>query len=97
MAAYYTINMYPVQFKVDYPDRPLDRVSTLLRVLYFIPIFMVIAAISGVGFDFQFGKWWAVFFNLGGFVDGDNTDSPIEEIGDVLGGGGLILFPMEPM
>lgn len=39
----------------------------------------------------------AVFFNLGGFVDGDNTDSPIEEIGDVLGGGGLILFPMEPM
>jgi hypothetical protein len=22
---------YPIQFSVDYPDRPLDRVKTLLR------------------------------------------------------------------
>lgn len=68
MAAYYTINMYPVQFKVDYPDRPLDRVSTLLRVLYFIPILVVLAAISGVGIDYRFGGLWAVILNLGGLL-----------------------------
>ena len=68
MAAYYTINMYPVQFKVDYPDRPLDRVSTLLRVLYFIPIFVVLAAISGVGIDFKFGVSWGLLTNLGGLL-----------------------------
>ena len=68
MAAYYTINMYPVQFSVDYPDRPLDRVSTLLRVLYFIPIFVVLAAISGVGIDFKFGLSLGGWLNLGGLL-----------------------------
>ena len=38
---------YPVRLAVDYPDRPLDRLSTLLRLLWVIPIGVVLAAVSG--------------------------------------------------
>ena len=38
---------YPIEFDVDYPDRPLDRVSTLLRAVYAIPILIVLAALGG--------------------------------------------------
>jgi hypothetical protein len=35
---------YPVTFAVDYPDRPLNRVSTGFRVFTVIPIAIVLAA-----------------------------------------------------
>lgn len=38
---------YPVRLAVDYPDRPLDRVTTLLRLLWIIPIGIVLALVSG--------------------------------------------------
>lgn len=38
---------YPVQFSVEYPDRPLNRVTTAFRVLVAIPIIAVIGAVSG--------------------------------------------------
>ena len=38
---------YPVQFSVDYPDRPLDRAKTLVRPLAAIPILLVLGAVSG--------------------------------------------------
>lgn len=38
---------YPVSFDVDYPDRPLDRLSTLLRPIIALPIIAVIALIGG--------------------------------------------------
>ena len=38
---------YPVRFSVDYPDRDLDRTSTLLRIFYAIPILIVIGTVSG--------------------------------------------------
>jgi hypothetical protein len=38
---------YPVTFAVDYPDRPLDRVSTLFRPFAAIPILIVLALIGG--------------------------------------------------
>jgi Domain of unknown function (DUF4389) len=40
---------YPVQFSVDYPDRPLDRITTALRIFTVIPIAIVLAAVSGEG------------------------------------------------
>jgi hypothetical protein len=40
---------YPMQFSVDYPDRPLDRLSTGLRIFYIIPIAIVLAFLSGPG------------------------------------------------
>jgi hypothetical protein len=38
---------YPVEFSVEYPDRDLDKLSTGLRILWVIPIAIVLAAVSG--------------------------------------------------
>jgi hypothetical protein len=38
---------YPVQFAVDYPDRVLNRVTTAFRILWVIPIAIVLAVVSG--------------------------------------------------
>jgi hypothetical protein len=38
---------HPVQFSVDYPDRPLNRVSTAFRVFAVIPIAIVAGSIGG--------------------------------------------------
>jgi hypothetical protein len=40
---------YPVQFSVDYPDRPLNRLTTAFRIFTAIPILIVLAAIGGAG------------------------------------------------
>jgi hypothetical protein len=38
---------YPVQFSVDYPDRPLSRLSTAFRIFLVIPIAIVLSTVSG--------------------------------------------------
>lgn len=38
---------YPVSFSVDYPDRALNRTTTAFRAVVAIPIFVVLAAVSG--------------------------------------------------
>jgi hypothetical protein len=40
---------YPVRFTVDYPDRPLDRLTTGLRIFTVIPILIVLGTVSGGG------------------------------------------------
>jgi hypothetical protein len=40
---------YPVQFSVDYPDRELSRLSTAFRIIWIIPIALVLAFVSGGG------------------------------------------------
>lgn len=46
--------MYPVQFSIDYPDRPLDRVTTFFRLIVSIPILIVLGSVAG-------GSWeWSV-------------------------------------
>jgi hypothetical protein len=45
------VNNYPVQFDVDYPSRPLDRVTTAFRFLIAIPIIVVLTMLSGSAFD----------------------------------------------
>jgi hypothetical protein len=42
-----TDGTYPVQFSVDYPERPLNRVTTLLRIFAAVPILIVLGAVSG--------------------------------------------------
>ena len=39
--------IYPLQFSVDYPDRPLNRLSTFFRIFTVIPIAIVLATLSG--------------------------------------------------
>src|SRR3989475_4298623 len=38
---------YPVQFSVDYPDRPLNRLTTAFRIIVAIPILIVLGSVSG--------------------------------------------------
>ena len=40
---------YPVRFTVDYPDRPLDRLTTGFRIFVVIPILIVLGTVSGGG------------------------------------------------
>ncbi len=42
-----TMPVYPVGLTVDYPDRDLDRLSTFLRILYAIPILIILGMIAG--------------------------------------------------
>ena len=53
---------YEAQLTVEYPDRDMNRLSTALRLLYLIPIGVVLALLDGSSFDtgfadngFQFG------------------------------------------
>jgi hypothetical protein len=39
--------IYPVQFSVDYPDRPLDRLTTFFRLFVAIPILIVLGSVAG--------------------------------------------------
>lgn len=53
---------YPLTYTVDYPDRPLDRLSTGLRFLWIIPIAAIAALLtsgtaSGEGTDYSWS--WA--------------------------------------
>jgi hypothetical protein len=38
---------YPVRFSVDFPDRPLNRVTSAFRIFVAVPIFVVLTAVSG--------------------------------------------------
>jgi len=38
---------YPVQLSVDYPDRPLSRLTTFFRCITAIPIWIVMSAVGG--------------------------------------------------
>ncbi len=62
---------YPMQFSVDYPDRPLNRLTTGFRVLTAIPIAVVLYAIVAGGssvlffpvlllivFRRKYPRWW---------------------------------------
>ncbi len=38
---------YPVQVSVDYPDRPLDKLTTFFRIFIAIPIVIVLGVVAG--------------------------------------------------
>ena len=38
---------YPIEFSVEYPDRPLNRSTTAFRLIVAIPIVIVAASIGG--------------------------------------------------
>ena len=42
-----TSSVYPVHLSVDYPDRPLDRLTTLFRIFTVIPIAIILALLTG--------------------------------------------------
>jgi hypothetical protein len=48
---------YPVQFSVEYPDRELNRLSTAFRIIFAIPIVILLAAVSGGWGGWGTGDW----------------------------------------
>jgi hypothetical protein len=42
-----TADAYAVRFAIEYPERPLNRLTTFFRVFVAIPIFIVVVAVSG--------------------------------------------------
>ena len=68
---------YAARLTIDYPDRDLNRVSTLLRIFYVIPIAIVLALLGGHGaiaggilvlpvllmivFRQKYPRWWFNF------------------------------------
>src|SRR5215208_5735700 len=47
MATLAAASDYPAALDVDYPDRPLNRLTTLFRAFTIIPIAMVLSTVSG--------------------------------------------------
>jgi hypothetical protein len=55
-----TQSMHPVQFSVDYPDRPLNRLTSAFRIFVAIPIFVVLGAVAGGDMTSSHGSHTAV-------------------------------------
>ena len=54
---------HPVRFSVEYPDRPLDRLSSAFRIFTVIPIAIVLGSIMGYQGNYNAGAesgTWAV-------------------------------------
>jgi small-conductance mechanosensitive channel len=54
---------YPVQFGVEYPDRPLNRLTTAFRIFTVIPILIVLLALGQ-----EWTTWGARDYAVGGSV-----------------------------
>ena len=59
-----TLTAYPMRLSVDYPDRPLNRLTTFFRIFMIIPIFIILALLvggdsqgsgAGGGWSWQYG------------------------------------------
>ncbi len=54
---------YPMNLSIDYPDRNLDKLSTFFRILWAIPIWIVLALLVCTAVAWEEDTWWG-----GGFV-----------------------------
>ncbi|MBI4219051.1 MAG: DUF4389 domain-containing protein [Chloroflexi bacterium] len=46
---------YALRLSIDYPDRPLNRLTTFLRIIWIIPIAVVAAAVGGGYWNWDWG------------------------------------------
>ena len=71
-------NVYPVQLTIDYPDRPLNRLTSALRIFTVIPIMIVLAALDSSSYSWD-SDW-------GGSGESSSTTAA--------GGIGLLVLPV---
>ena len=71
-------NAYPVQLTIDYPDRPLSRLSSAFRIFTVIPILIVLAALDSSNYSWD-SNW------------GDTGSSSTQTM---TGGVGLLVVPV---
>jgi hypothetical protein len=57
---------YPVQLDVEYPERPLNRLTTALRIFTIIPIAIVLASVSGETWGWSSGSSQTAVAGAGG-------------------------------
>jgi len=50
------LTSYPVSLTVDYPDRPLNRLTTFFRIFVAIPILIVMGAVAGGAWQWGSGS-----------------------------------------
>jgi hypothetical protein len=62
--------MYSVRFSVDYPERPLDRLTTLLRIFVAIPHYIVLVFLDIAALVVVIVAWFAILFT-GRYPQGD--------------------------
>jgi hypothetical protein len=63
-------SQYPVRLSIDYPDRGLNRATTFFRIIVAIPIFIVLASVSGWGWSagWDRGNDYVVFAGAAGGI-----------------------------
>jgi hypothetical protein len=59
---------YPLTYSIDYPDRPLNRLSTFFRIFAVIPIAIVLDTVSGANYDFGSGGEYTTIAFAGGLL-----------------------------
>jgi hypothetical protein len=59
---------YPVTLTIDYPDRPLNRLTTGFRIFTMIPIAIILALVSGGDFGLTGPGGWSWIYATGGIL-----------------------------
>ncbi len=59
---------YPARLDIDYPDRDLDRLSSFLRILYVLPIALIMALVGGGTFDWSTNDTTTTVVAAGGIL-----------------------------
>jgi hypothetical protein len=59
---------YPATLIIDYPDRPLNRLTTFFRIFTVIPIAIILALVSGGNFDWSEPNGWSWLYATGGIL-----------------------------
>ena len=57
----------PVSLNIDYPDRQLNRLTSVFRVILIVPIAIILFLVSGPGWDSS-GHAWRIPFMAGGIL-----------------------------
>jgi Domain of unknown function (DUF4389) len=63
-----TPHAYPVTLAIDYPDRPLNRLTTFFRIFVVIPIAIILALVSAANFGSHGMHDWSWPFAAGGIL-----------------------------
>jgi hypothetical protein len=59
---------YPATLIIDYPDRPLNRLTTFFRIFTVIPIAIILVLVSGGNFDWSRMHGWDWQYAAGGIL-----------------------------
>ena len=59
---------YPVKLSVDYPDREMDRITTLFRIFAIIPIAIILGLVSGASQRWEGQEGTSYQYAAGGLI-----------------------------